>query len=98
MSGCISFTFPRASLRIGYVMKPMAIPVAILPVTGMVKITKKAGNDSSNGSHLMWRTCVSISDPTIIKAGAVIAETPETEEISGLKKAEQQIRQRLQRK
>ena len=68
-------------------MKPSAIPVAMLEVSGIVRITKNAGNASSNESQSISLTAPIIRLPTMIKAGAVIAETPDNVLTSGPKNA-----------
>src|SRR5699024_8386743 len=47
------------------------IPVAILEVSGIAIITKKAGTAISNLSHSICLSAVDINTPTIIKAEAV---------------------------
>lgn len=68
-------------------MKPSAIPVAMLDVKGMLKITRKAGKASSSSFHSILATDSIIKLPTMIKAGDVIAAIPETAPTRGLKKA-----------
>ena len=87
------FTF--ATFISGYEINPSAIPVAILDVRGMLKITKNAGNASSNASQSMWRTEPIIRLPTIINDGAVIADTPETALTNGPKNVLVRIEQLL---
>ena len=82
-----SFHFPLTTFKIGYVIKPSAIPVAILDVKGIVKIIKKAGKASSNESQSISLTTPIIKLPTIISAGAVMAETPDNALTKGPKKA-----------
>lgn len=81
------FHLPFTIFKIGYVMNPSAIPVAILDVSGIVKMIKNAGNDSSNDSHSISFTTPIIKLPTIINAGAVIADTPDNALTNGPKKA-----------
>ncbi len=52
-------------------MNPIAIPVAILDVSGIEIITKNAGTAISNLSHSICLRAVDIKTPTIIKADAV---------------------------
>ena len=68
-------------------MKPRAIPVAMLDVSGIVKIIRNAGNASSNESQSISFTTLIIKLPTIIKAGAVIAATPDKVLTKGPKNA-----------
>lgn len=67
-------------------MNPIAIPVDMLEVRGIVKIIANAGNASSNIFQLTLAKPSIIKQPTIIKTGAVIAETEEMAEINGEKK------------
>jgi len=59
----------------------------MLDVNGILTMTKKAGNASSKSSHLISEILLIIKQPTIIKLGAVIAATSDTEPIIGLKNA-----------
>ena len=68
-------------------MKPKAIPVAMLEVSGMLKIMRNAGNASSISFHLILATAPIIKLPTIINAGAVIEDKPEIALTSGPKNA-----------
>lgn len=68
-------------------MKPRAIPVAMLDVSGIVRITRKAGNASSKESQSISLTVPIIKLPTMINAGAVIADTPDNVLTSGPKNA-----------
>lgn len=61
------------------------MPVAIDDVSGIVKMTRKAGNASSSSFQRMLVTAPIIMLPTMINAGDVIAEIPETALTSGLK-------------
>src|SRR5699024_4664382 len=56
---------------IGQKTIPIAIPVAILYVSGIAIIVKKEGTAISNLSHSISFKAVDISTPTIISAGAV---------------------------
>jgi hypothetical protein len=69
-------------------MKPSAIPVAMLEVNGILRITRNAGKASSNSSHLIFAMLPIIILPTIIRAGAVIAEIPDTALTRGPKNAD----------
>ena len=69
-------------------MKPSAIPVAMLDVSGMARITRNAGKASSNSFHLIFAMLPIIILPTMIRAGAVIAEIPETALTRGPKNAD----------
>ena len=84
-NGCTSRAFPFANFNNGYEMNPSAIPVEILDVNGIVKMTKKAGNASSMPFQLISFTALIIKLPTIINAGDVMAETPEIDVTNGLK-------------
>ena len=66
-------------------MNPSAIPVEILDVNGIDKMTKKAGNASSMPFQSMSFTALIIKLPTIINAGDVMAATPEIDVTNGLK-------------
>lgn len=66
-------------------MKPTAIPVAMLDVNGMAIIVIKVGNASSNDFQLIFAKPCIINEPTIIKTGDVIAGTPATTLIIGVK-------------
>lgn len=78
---------PLNIFKIGCVINPSAIPVAILEVSGIVKIIKKAGKASSNSPHLTLTKLPIIKLPTIMSAGEVMAAMPETALTSGLKNA-----------
>jgi hypothetical protein len=69
-------------------MKPRAIPVAMLDVSGMLKTVKKAGKASSSSFHRIFAMLPIIRLPTMINAGAVIADIPETVLTRGPKKAD----------
>ena len=84
-NGCTSRAFPFANFNNGYEMNPSAIPVEILDVNGIVKMTKKAGNASSMPFHSMSFTALIIKLPTIITAGEVIAATFDKEVTNGPK-------------
>ena len=60
----------------------------MLDVSGMLKIIIKAGKASSIVPHLMCETLAIIKLPTIISAGAVIADKPETALTNGPKNME----------
>src|SRR5699024_3644707 len=78
--------FPLTNLSKGYVIKPMEIPVAILEVSGMVKIIAKAGKDSSNVFQSIRASPSIIKQPTMISTGAVIAGTSAIAPTIGVKK------------
>src|SRR5699024_1511753 len=63
----------------------MEIPVAILEVSGMVKIIAKAGKDSSNVFQSIRASPSIIKQPTMISTGAVIAGTSAIAPIIGVK-------------
>ena len=69
-------------------INPTAIPVEILEVIGIAKITRNAGNASSKLSHFIPFTAPIIKLPTIIKAGEVIAAAPDNEATNGPKSEE----------
>ena len=54
-------------------MNPIAIPVAILYVSGIQTIVKKAGTAISKRVHSILPNDETIRAPTIIRAGAVTA-------------------------
>src|SRR5699024_5781422 len=83
--GWTSFPFPLTSFNKGYVIKPTAIPVEMLEVRGIDKITAKAGNASSNFFHSIFSSPAIIYLPTIIKAGAVIDGQSDIASIMGEK-------------
>src|SRR5690625_7209579 len=64
------------------------MPVAILEVSGIVRIIAKAGNASSKVFQSMRANPSIIKQPTIINTGAVIAGTSEITLIIGEKKIE----------
>src|SRR5690625_4611285 len=67
-------------------IKPTAMPVAILDVNGMAIIVIKAGNASSNDfQSTLAKPCI-MKDPTIMSTGEVIAGIPATVLIMGVKK------------
>ena len=86
--GWISRHFFLAALTSGYEMKPSAIPVEILDVKGIAKMTRKAGNASSSSFQRIFDTAPIIRLPTIIRAGDVIADTSDKTLTSGLKNME----------
>src|SRR5699024_684532 len=55
-------------------MNPIAIPVAMLYVSGMATIVKKAGTAISNRSHAIFFNDEDIKIPTMTKAGVVTSE------------------------
>lgn len=55
-------------------MNPIAIPVAILLVKGIMRTVKKAGTAISNLSHSISFKLATIKTPTIISAGAVTSD------------------------
>src|SRR5690625_3116870 len=69
----------------GYDTKPIAMPLEMLYVNGMVIIAKNAGIASAMFSHLMLTTARIIKAPTIIRAGAVMADTPAKAVMRGVK-------------
>ena len=69
-------------------MKPIAIPVEMLEVSGIVKMMANAGKASSKAFQLTLARPSIIKQPTIIKTGAVMAETEEMADINGEKKIE----------
>ena len=71
------------------------MPVAIDDVSGIVKMTRKAGNASSSSFQRMFVTAPIIMLPTMINAGDVIAAIPETALTSGLKNRAAPKAQRL---
>jgi len=69
---CTSFHFPFASFTSGYVINPSEIPVEMLDVSGMERITRKAGNASSSSFQRIRDTEFIIKQPTMIKTGEVM--------------------------
>lgn len=70
---CTSFPFPPTIFNSGYMINPTEIPVAILDVNGMVRITAKAGKASSNDFQSILDNPSIMKHPTIINTGDVIA-------------------------
>ena len=66
-------------------MNPIAIPVEMLDVSGIIKMIAKAGKASSNIFHWTFDNPSIIKQPTMIKTGAVMADTDEMAEMSGEK-------------
>ncbi len=54
--------------------KPTMIPSVILPLTGMRRIVRKAGNVSIGFVRLIWRTEPNRKKPAMTMTGAVAAE------------------------
>ena len=86
MSGWTDLPLPLNSFISGYVMNPIAIPVDMLDVSGIVKMIANAGNASSNVFQLTFAKPSIMKQPTIIKTGAVIAATDDMADINGEKK------------
>src|ERR1700732_3623315 len=64
---------PRATLSHVYAVNPKARPLAMLNVSGMVIIVRKAGIESTGLDQGISAAGAIISDPTMISAGAVAA-------------------------
>lgn len=73
MRGCTDFPFPLNTFIRGNVMNPIAIPVDILEVSGIVKMIANAGNASSKIFQFTLASPSIMKHPTMIKTGAVIA-------------------------
>lgn len=71
-STCTSLHFPFASFTSGYEINPSEIPVEILDVSGMERITRKAGNASSSSFQRMRDTEFIIKHPTMMRTGDVM--------------------------
>lgn len=69
-------------------MNPIAIPVDMLEVSGIVNMIANAGKASSNVFQSTFARPSIIKQPTIINTGAVMAETEEMAAINGEKKME----------
>lgn len=69
---CTSLHFPFASFTSGYEINPSEIPVEILDVSGMERITRKAGNASSSSFRRMRDTEFIIKHPTMMRTGDVM--------------------------
>src|SRR5699024_1712041 len=69
----------------GYVMNPMAIPVAMLDVSGIVNRIANAGKASSKVFQSILANPSIMKEPTIINTGAVIAGTSAITLITGVK-------------
>lgn len=70
----------------GYVINPIAIPVAMLEVSGIVNKMAKAGKASSNVFQSIRANPPIMKQPTIMRTGAVIAGNDEMAETTGEKK------------
>ena len=57
-----------------YVIIPIRIPLEIEYVNGIMSIHTNAGIDSEKSSKSTFLICSAISNPTMIKAGAVAAD------------------------
>ena len=66
------FPFSFASFTSGYEINPSEIPVEMLDVSGMERITRKAGNASSSSFQRIRDTEFIIKQPTMIKTGEVM--------------------------
>ena len=66
-------------------MNPKAIPVEMLDVIGIARMTMNAGNASSKLDHLIFDKPSIMKLPTMIKIGAVIADRLEMAEMNGEK-------------
>ena len=79
---------PRNNLINVYDVNPNASPLAILNVNGVVINVRNAGTEIPGSSHLISTACDTISDPTMINAGAVAATgiTPITGAITNANK------------
>src|SRR5882672_5841546 len=64
---------PRATFSKVYAVNPKAKPLAMLNVSGMVIIVSKAGIESTGLDQGISAAWAIMSDPTIIRAGAVAA-------------------------
>lgn len=71
-STCTSLHFPFANFTSGYEINPSEIPVEILEVSGIERMTRKAGNASSSSFQRMRDTEFIIKQPTMIKTGDVM--------------------------
>src|SRR5699024_4305336 len=89
---CTFFPFPVTSFINGYVMNPMAIPVAILAVSGMAKRIANAGKASSNVFQSILANPSIMKQPTIIRTGAVMAGISAMTFMIGVKKIDKMNR------
>lgn len=85
INGCTSFFLPATIFNSGYVINPSAIPVAILEVNGIDKMIINVGNASSKRDQFTLDNPDIIKLPTIMSAGAVIADNAEIDSIIGEK-------------
>ena len=78
MIGWTFLPLPLANFKIGYVIKPNAMPVEILDVNGMARIL-------TNADQLIFDKPSIMKQPTMIRMGAVIAGRDEIADTIGEK-------------
>jgi len=71
MTRLISLKRPESALRPTQLTKPKPKPVAMLKVSGMLMMVKKAGKATVKSLNLMRPTSCIIMAPTMISTGAV---------------------------
>ena len=74
IAGDSFLNFPQIMFMRTWVIIPIRIPLEIEYVSGIIIIHTNAGIDSEKSSKLTFFICSAISNPTIIKAGAVAAD------------------------
>ena len=74
IAGDSFLNLPQIMFMSTWVIIPIRIPLEIEYVSGIIIIHTNAGIDSEKSSKLTFFICSAISNPTMIKAGAVAAD------------------------